>query len=264
MEIQQFVVDAFTDQQFGGNPAAVCLLQENIPSGSMQQIASENALPETAFVLFDGAEPQAIKWFTPRIEMDLCGHATLASAHVLWHHLDYNRSTIRLQSNSGPLQVLHGDGRYYLDFPSRMPSTSSLPDIISQSLNIPPVDVFKSRDYVLIYEDEEQIRKLSPDKRALEAINLDPGGIAVTAPGQKADFVSRYFTPQSPIFEDPVTGSAHCSLIPYWANKLDKKSLNAYQLSERHGILFCEYREDRVYIGGTARTFSQGTVFLEL
>lgn len=264
MKIPQFIVDAFTDQQFGGNPAAVCLLKEEIPSELMQQIASENALPETAFLTSNEREGYDIRWFTPRIEMDLCGHATLASAHVLWQHLDYRRSSVQLQSNSGPLQVLRDGDQYHLNFPARMPAKSALPDIITQSLNIQPEKTLKSRDYVLVYEHEEQIKRLSPNERILAAINLDPGGIVVTAPGQDVDFVSRFFTPQATRFEDPVTGSAHCSLIPYWTDELNIKKLKAHQLSERHGRLFCEHLGDRVRIGGTAKTFLKGTVFLDL
>lgn len=264
MQIKQFVVDAFTDRQFGGNPAAVCILDEPIPSESMQKIAFENALPETAFIRPHNNGSYDIKWFTPRFEMDLCGHATLASAHVLWHHLDYSGDKIHLDSESGPLEVLDQNGHYILDFPARKPSPVPLPETIKNGLNIQPVKVLKSRDYVLVYENEQQIRELDPDERVLDGINIDPGGIIVTAPGYEVDFVSRFFTPGDRRFEDPVTGSAHSSLIPFWSEKLGKTKLKAEQLSERHGTLFCENKGDRVLIGGTAKTFSEGAVYLDV
>lgn len=223
MKIKQFIVDAFTDRQFGGNPAAVCILPDSIPGELMQNIAFENALPETAFIISNGDDAYAIRWFTPQIEMDLCGHATLASAHVIWNHLDYSENSIQFSSKSGPLDVRRNKDAVEMNFPARVPTSVALPETIQSSLNFQPVEVLKNRDYVLVYEDEQQIKQLAPDEQLLSSINLDPGGIAVTAPGEDADFVSRYFTPQSQIFEDPVTGSAHCSLIPYWSERLAKK-----------------------------------------
>lgn len=264
MQIKQFVVDAFTDRQFGGNPAAVCILEDVIPDESMQKIASENALPETAFIKPTNSNEYDIRWFTPRIEMDLCGHATLATAHVLWHHRDFRGDKIQLNSGSGPLAVFRQNGRYFLDFPARKPKPSTLPETIKKSLNTQPEEVLKSRDYVLVYKDEQQVRDLDPDERVLDGINIDPGGIIVTASGRDADFVSRFFTPGDRRFEDPVTGSAHSSLIPFWSERLGKTKLKAEQLSERHGSLECEYRGDRVLIGGAAKTFSKGTVYLDV
>lgn len=264
MKFKQFIVDAFTDYQFGGNPAAVCLLQEELPIEVMQKIAAENRLAETAFLLPHNNGEYHIKWFTPRIEMDLCGHATLAAAHVLWYHMDHSYDKIRLHSNSGLLEVIRKDDHYVLDFPSRITSPSDLPDIIQSSLNIQPTKVLKSRDYVLVYERQKQIEDLFPHARILDAINLDPGGIVVTAPGDEVDFVSRFFTPQDRYFEDPVTGSAHCSLIPYWSKELNKDHLEAYQLSKRRGTLYCSYHGNRVHIGGKAKTFAEATVSLEL
>ncbi len=264
MQIKQFVVDAFTNRQFGGNPAAVCILEEPISNESMQKIASENALPETAFIKSKDRDEYNIRWFTPRFEMDLCGHATLATAHVLWHHQDFRGDKIQLNSGSGPLAVLRQNGRYFLDFPARKPKLSTLPETIKKGLNIQPEEVLKSRDYLLVYEDEQQIRDLNPDERVLDSINIDPGGIIVTAPGRDVDFVSRFFTPGDRRFEDPVTGSAHSSLIPFWSEKLGKTKLKAEQLSERHGTLDCEFLGDRVLIGGSAKTFSEGTVYLDV
>ncbi|MDR8391696.1 PhzF family phenazine biosynthesis protein [Aliifodinibius sp. S!AR15-10] len=264
MDIKQFVVDAFTNEPFSGNPAAVCLLGELLPAETMQQIAAENALPETAFLTRNSDARYNIRWFTPDIEMDLCGHATLATAHVLWHHLDHPQKRIQFSSNSGVLEVSQKDGRYILDFPARKPTPATLPETIKKSLDVQPVEVLKSRDYILIYEDEEQIIQLSPDQKVLDDINLDPGGFAITAPGMECDFVSRFFTPGRQIFEDPVTGSAHCSLVPYWAEMLGKNKLHARQLSDRGGTLYCENQGDRVLIGGKARTYSEGTIFVEV
>lgn len=263
MELNQFIVDAFTEEQFGGNPAAVCLLQTEIAKELKQKIAAENALPETAFIISNGDRGYDITWFTPRIEMDLCGHATLAAAHVLWNHLGHSDNKIQFHSNSGLLDVIRKTDHYVLDFPARMPSKSQLPETIRESLNIQPSKILKSRDYVLVYETQKQIEDLSPNKRILETINLDPGGIIVTAPGEHVDFVSRYFTPQDSIFEDPVTGSAHCSLIPYWAKELNKVNLKACQLSKRRGTLFCTHLGNRVHIGGKAKTFAEADIFLD-
>lgn len=264
MKLKQYIVDAFTEQPFGGNPAAVCLLQEELPSAIMQKIAAENRLAETAFLIPQNGGDYKIKWFTPRIEMDLCGHATLAAAHVLWHHLEHRDKKIQLYSNSGLLEIIRKDDQYILDFPARMPAQSDLPEIIQSSLNIQPIKVLKSRDFVLVYENQKQIEDLSPDEKILDGINLDPGGIIVTAPGDNVDFVSRFFTPQDRTFEDPVTGSAHCSLIPYWSKELNKDRLKAEQLSQRQGMLFCTHLDDRVHIGGKAKTFAEATVFLEV
>lgn len=264
MEILQFVVDAFTDRQFGGNPAAVCILSDSIPGELMQNIAFENALPETAFIISNGNDTYTIRWFTPQIEMDLCGHATLASTHVIWNHLNYSDERIQFNSNSGSLEIRRKKDVVEMNFPARVPTSAALPETIKSSLNIQPAEVLKSRDYVLVYEDEQQIKQLAPDEQLLSAINLDPGGIAVTARGEYADFVSRYFTPQAQIFEDPVTGTAHCSLIPYWSERLGKKKMTAFQLSQRGGTLYCEDLISRVLISSKAKTFLMGTVYLDV
>jgi PhzF family phenazine biosynthesis protein len=263
MDIKQFVVDAFTNELFNGNPAAVCVLADSLPAEIMQQIAAENALPETAFITQNNDNTYNIRWFTPDIEMDLCGHATLATAHVLWHHLDHAQKRIQFRSNSGVLEVSHKEDSYIMDFPARKPTPAALPATIKMSLEMQPVEVLKSRDYILVYEDEQQIVQLSPDRKVLDDINLDPGGFAITAPGTECDFVSRFFNPGPQIFEDPVTGSAHCSLVPYWAERLGKNELHARQLSKRGGTLYCEDQGNRVLIGGTARTYSEGTIFVE-
>lgn len=259
MQLPIFQVDAFTDKVFRGNPAAVCPLEHWLPDDVMQKIAMENSVAETAFFvpLDDGFE---IRWFTPEIEMDLCGHATLATAHVIARHLNSPVSSLKFHSKSGILAVTVEDNLITLNFPSRKPVASELPQIILDSIKIMPVEVLKSRDYVLVFETEEIIRRIEPNQSILNQINLDPGGVIVTAKGDEVDFVSRYFTPQASIFEDPVTGSAHCSLIPYWSERLGKESMLALQLSSRVGKLFCKNAGDRVLISGEAVTYLEGHI----
>lgn len=261
MELPLYQVDAFTDRLFAGNPAAVCLMKEWLPTDQMLQIAQENNLAETAFCL---ATPvgYAIKWFTPEIEMDLCGHATLATAHVLFQYYHPELDLLRFQSNSGELRVYRTDTRYQLDFPARKPMPAELPEIILRGMGLPPKEVLRARDYVLIYESQEQVESIQPDQALLNTINIDPGGIIVTAPGREVDFVSRFFTPQASIFEDPVTGSAHCSLIPFWSERLGKKELVAHQVSSRGGVLYVENTGERVKIGGHAITYLKGVIYL--
>lgn len=259
MKIPIYQVDAFTDQIFGGNPAAVCPLESWLPTETMQKIAMENSVAETAFFipLDHGFH---IRWFTPEFEMDLCGHATLATAHVLIQHLGYKNHKIKFQSNSGELSVITDGNLLTLDFPSRMPVPADAPQIILDGVMEKPLEVLKARDYVLVYEDEETIRRIRPNVGVLNQINIDPGGIIVTAPGKDVDFVSRFFTPQASIFEDPVTGSAHCSLIPFWAERLGKNELTALQVSPRIGKLFCKNAGQRVLISGNAVTYLEGLI----
>lgn len=261
MELEIYQVDSFTEQVFHGNPACVVPLKNWLPDETLLKIARENAVAETAFFI-DKGDFIHLRWFTPEIEMDLCGHATLATAHCLVAHLNYQKNRIIFDTQVGPLKVNVEDGVYYMDFPSRMPEPTALPDIIERSLNIKPKEVFKSRDYVLLYESEQDITNIRIDRSIFDLINLDPGGVVVTAAGTDSDFVSRFFTPQSSILEDPVTGSAHCSLIPFWAKRLTKDNLLALQLSERGGKLYCENKPDRVIIAGKARTYSVGRFWI--
>lgn len=261
MELEIYQVDSFTEQVFHGNPACVVPLKNWLPDETLLKIARENAVAETAFFI-DKGDIIHLRWFTPEIEMDLCGHATLATAHCLVAHLNYQKNRIIFDTQVGPLKVNVEDGVYYMDFPSRMPEPTALPDIIERSLNIKPKEVFKSRDYVLLYESEQDITNIRIDRSIFDLINLDPGGVVVTAAGTDSDFVSRFFTPQSSILEDPVTGSAHCSLIPFWAKRLTKDKLLALQLSERGGKLYCENKPDRVIIAGKARTYSVGRFWI--
>jgi PhzF family phenazine biosynthesis protein len=259
MQLPIFQVDAFTDKVFGGNPAAVCPLEHWLPDDIMQRIAIENSVAETAFFipLNDGFE---IRWFTPEIEMDLCGHATLATAHVIARHLNYSLPSIRFQSKSGELMVTVENRLLTLNFPSRKPEPSDIPQIILDAIQVKPVEVLKSRDYVLVFETEETIRSMKPNQSILNQINLDPGGVIVTAQGNEVDFVSRFFTPQASIFEDPVTGSAHCSLIPYWSKRLGKESMLALQVSPRVGKLLCKDLGERVLISGETVTYLEGRI----
>lgn len=262
MKLELYQIDAFTNKIFGGNPACVVPLTEWLPDEMLLKIAKENAVAETAFFVTKG-EKIHLRWFTPDLEMDLCGHATLATAHCLKSILNYPSNTIIFETLSGDLTVVAENDFYFLDFPSRMPIKSDLPKEISKSLNIQPKEVYKSRDYVLVYESEEDIKQIDINRQFFDQINLGPGGVIVTAKGNACDFVSRFFTPQATILEDPVTGSAHCSLIPFWANRLQKNELKAMQLSERIGNLNCTNKENRVIISGQARTYSIGNFWIE-
>ena len=259
MKLECYQIDAFTDKIFGGNPACVVPLNSWLPDTVLLNIARENAVAETAFFV-DEPNGFHLRWFTPDIEMDLCGHATLAAAHCLKSILKYPKDSILFKTASGHLKVAIHDDVYSLDFPSRMPVVSKLPACIAAALSIPPKEVYKSRDYMLVYETEQDIKNLTVNRSVFDQINLDPGGVIVTAKGEHCDFVSRFFTPQATILEDPVTGSAHCSLIPFWALILGKDKLNAQQISDRHGTLYCENKKERVIISGTAKTYAIGSI----
>ena len=261
MKLPLYQIDAFTDKIFGGNPACVVPLDSWLPDEVLFQITRENAVAETAFFTQQG-DTVHLRWFTPEIEMDLCGHATLATAHCLKEIRGYEADVISFQTLSGPLTVTIDDGLYIMDFPSRMPIVAKLPTNIYDALSIKPVEVYKSRDYVLVYDSEADISGIKIDRMLFDQINLDPGGVIVTAIGDDCDFVSRFFTPQASILEDPVTGSAHCSLIPFWAERLEKKKLFARQISERIGTLYCEDKGDRVLISGQAKTYSAGHLWI--
>ncbi|MCE7990667.1 MAG: PhzF family phenazine biosynthesis protein [Roseivirga sp.] len=262
MQLDLYQIDAFTETIFSGNPACVVPLTHWLPDDLLLQITQENAVAETAFFI-PGEDKIALRWFTPEIEMDLCGHATLATVHVLKSILDYPKDEMIFSTLSGDLRVRAKDGLYTMNFPSRKPVPANLPAVIEKSLSKQPKAVFKARDYVLVYENEEDIRNIIIDRQVLDQINLDPGGVIVTAPGHQSDFVSRFFTPQASILEDPVTGSAHCSLIPYWAEQLGKTDMIAFQLSERGGQLTCQNKGDRVLISGNARTYATGVLNID-
>jgi PhzF family phenazine biosynthesis protein len=263
MAARSFQVDAFTGTLFGGNPAAVVLLDEYPPDAVLKKIAMENNLPETAFLVKNGRQWR-LRWFTPDIEMDLCGHATLASAHILFTETGFSGDTAEFETVSGILRVKREsttDGAFYtMDLPSRPAVPSNLPEQISESLDRVPVEVYKARDYMLVFDKESDIREISINRSIMDGINLGTGGVIITAPGVECDFVSRFFTPGATLFEDPVTGSAHCTLVPYWAEKTGHTEMVAMQLSQRGGKLFCRLENDKVFIGGNAVTWSSSLI----
>jgi len=260
MNIPIYQVDAFNNELFKGNPAAVCILEEWLPEETMQAIGMENNLSETAFIVRVDAGYE-IKWFTPLSEVDLCGHATLASAHVLFNHLNYEEDSIEFFSASGILYIKRRkDGLIYLDFPAHKPRNVKNKEVYEEAMGLKPVSALKAKKLMLVYENEQEVLNLNPDFKLLRRMN-DVGVIA-TAQGKDFDFVSRFFAPAVGIDEDPVTGSAHTHLIPYWSRVLNKKYLSAWQCSKRGGILVCENQDDRVLIGGQAVTFMNGYIHL--
>jgi len=259
MKIPCFQVDAFTGEIFHGNPAAVCPLEKWLPDATLQNIAAENNLSETAFVLPRGNEFE-LRWFTPTVEVDLCGHATLAAAFVLFTEQGFTGDEICFHSRSGILTVMRDGEILTLDFPSRPPEKYGAPEALIRGLGRTPVQVYKARDFVAVFESANDVKNLQPDFAALKT--LDCLGISATAPGNNCDFVSRFFAPAAGIDEDPVTGSAHCTLIPFWAGQLKKNKMFARQVSRRGGELFCELAGDRVRIGGRARLFLRGEIYI--
>jgi PhzF family phenazine biosynthesis protein len=253
MSIPYYQVDAFTSRLFSGNPAGVCLLADWLPDALLQSIAAENNLSETAFVVQRDSLFH-LRWFTPTLEVDLCGHATLAAAHVLFQHLGCRAPSVRFQTRSGVLTVSQDDDLLTLDFPARPAIPCATPREVSEGLGASPTTTGKARDYLAVFDTAEAVRSLQPDMAVL--MRLDCLGIIATAPGGDCDFVSRFFAPRAGIPEDPVTGSAHCTLIPYWAQRFGRSELRALQLSPRGGELFCEDRGDRVGIGGRAVTYA--------
>jgi len=254
-----YQIDAFAGRLFAGNPAAVCPLEEWLSDEVMQAIGAENNLSETAFLVRRG-EGYDLRWFTPEVEVDLCGHATLASAFVVFQYLEPERSEVRFQTRSGQLVVRREDDLLVMDFPSREPARCAMNPALAEALGAAPVELWESRDYMALYETEEQVRGLRPNMNALARVGHF--AVIVTAPGREADFVSRFFAPAGGIAEDPVTGSAHCTLVPYWARRLGKTRLHARQVSARGGELCCEHRGERVTIAGRAVRYLEGAIFL--
>ncbi len=264
MRLKIFQVDAFTDKLFAGNPAAVVLCENELSEKLMQSIAAENNLAETAFV---NIKPDRldIRWFTPTVEVDLCGHATLAAAHVLFEHQGVVGSLLSFESRSGTLRVHKIERGLWLDFPTdRFVRENNIPEELIKGLGIEPQELYRGRDdYLAILDSEDYIRDLSPDQAALAALaHLPVRGVIVSAQSNEVDFISRFFAPQSGVPEDPVTGSAHTTLIPYWSNRLSKKMMTARQLSARGGSLLCEDHGDRVMIGGSAVMYLKGEIYV--
>ncbi len=258
MKIRIFQVDAFSDEVFQGNPAAVCPLDNWIDTALMQSIANENNLSETAFFVSKD-DYYEIRWFTPSAEIELCGHATLATAFVIFEVLKLESEKVRFNSHhSGEISVIKSGDSFVLDFPSRMPRACELPAGLIEALGVRPIETLKSRDYFLVFENERDVAAIAPNFSKL--IEIDAHGFIVTAKGDSADFVSRFFAPEVGVFEDPVTGSAHCNLIPFWAEQLGKEKMQAKQISKRGGELDCELCGDRVKIGGNAVLYLKGEI----
>jgi PhzF family phenazine biosynthesis protein len=259
MKISQFQVDAFATRVFEGNPAAVCPLDAWLDDSLLQAIAAENNLSETAFFVKSERGFQ-LRWFTPVAEVDLCGHATLASAHVLFAILGHAANSIEFETRSGILTVKRQGDLLVMDFPSALPRPCTAPATLLSGLGIQPSEILAADDYIAVYDSEAAVLAIQPDITKLAALDLR--GVIVTAPGRNVDFVSRFFAPKFGIPEDPVTGSAHCSLVPYWSARLGKRVLNARQVSSRGGDIQCELNGDRVALSGHAVTFMKAEIFV--
>lgn len=263
MKLPIYQVDAFADAVFKGNPAAIMPLDAWLPDDVMQSIAAENNLAETAFFVPEG-DGFRLRWFTPEVEIDLCGHATLASAWVLFNRLQPSRRQVGFQTKSGLLTVVQDDasGRLSLDFPARPAAPVPPGPGLIEAMGVTPAEVLAARDYLLVYDDAMKVRAMTPDMMAL--MKIDKFAVIVTAPGDRPgiDCVSRFFAPAKGIPEDPVTGSAHCTIVPYWAQRLGKTAITAYQASARGGTLHCRLEGERVHMAGTAKPFLEGTVTL--
>jgi PhzF family phenazine biosynthesis protein len=265
MPIPLFQIDAFTSRLFAGNPAAVCPLEKWLDDRTLQAIAAENNLSETAFYVPEG-DHFALRWFTPSTEVELCGHATLATAFVIFEYFDKSRQEIRFSSRSGTLIVRRQGDLLALDFPRKDAVPCEVPGDLIQGLGRAPREVLLAREssgsanYLAVYESEDELRSLRPDFGLLG--RLSRSGVIVTSPGESADFASRYFAPWFGVPEDPVTGSSHCTLVPYWASRTGRQKLHAVQLSSRGGELFCELKGERVVIAGRAVGYLRGEILL--
>ena len=259
MKLQQYQVDAFTDRIFGGNPAAVVPLASWLDDSLLQAIAEENNLSETAFFV-PSHNGFSLRWFTPLAEVELCAHATLAAAHVIFVHSDYRQNRITFTTRSGELTVERSDGQLQMDFPACVPKPCELPDLLYQALGQKPVQLLAADDYLAVFDNESKVRAVKPDQGLLSKVGLR--GVIITAPGDTVDFVSRFFAPKLGIPEDPVTGSTHCALAPFWAERFSKSILTAKQLSRRGGDIICEVRGDRVRLTGSAVTFMEAEIHL--
>ncbi len=258
MKLDIYQVDAFAKEVFKGNPAAVCPLDEWLDAELMQKIALENNLSETAFFVKKD-DIYEIRWFTPTFEIDLCGHATLASAFVIFECIKAEKSLIKFHSHkSGELTVEKNGDVLTLDFPSRSVTRCDTPEGLIEAIGKQPKEILKARDYFLVYETEQEILDIAPNFCKL--LEIDAHGFIVTARGETSDFVSRFFAPEVGVFEDAVTGSSHCNLIPFWAERLGKNELFGKQISARGGELFCELHGDRVKIGGNAVLYLRGEI----
>ncbi len=259
MRLPIYQIDAFTDRLFGGNPAAICPLETWLPDATMQAIAAENNLAETAFFVPDG-NGYLLRWFTPSVEVDLCGHATLASGHVVLRVLAPERESVDFHTlKAGTLRVSRDGDRLVMDFPARPPAPVEPAPGLTAALGGKPREILRARDHLVVYGSAAEVAALKPDFASLEKV--DAWAVIATAPGDKGvDFVSRFFAPKQGIPEDPVTGSAHCTLVPYWAKRLGKSELDAVQISPRGGKLYCTLRGDRVSLAGHAVLYLEGSI----
>ncbi len=260
MELTLYQVDAFTNRVFAGNPAAICPLEAWLEPSLMQAIASENNLSETAFFVKAG-DHYELRWFTPTLEVELCGHATLASAYILLNHLSPESEVIHFETKSGRLTVQQQGDLLVMDFPALPVTECENPGGLFEALGTDPKPVFSNeRDYMVVYDSEAEVHALQPNMFLLQ--KLDRRAVMATAPGDQVDFVSRFFAPKAGIPEDPVTGSAHCLMTPYWSQRLEKESLHAVQISPRRGDLFCKSIGDRVELAGYATLYLQGRIWV--
>lgn len=259
--MKYFVIDAFAEKVFQGNPAGVCVLEKPLKQKIMQSIAKENNLSETAFI-YKEREQYFLKWFTPKAEIDLCGHATMAAAYVVMNFIEKTASAVAFHTKSGILTVQKKGNLFEMDLPCRMPKKIDVVEKVTDVIGIKPVGTYISRDLIILLENENQIKNIKPDFDKMKKLNIGLG-VVVTAKGEKVDFVSRYFTPELESKEDPVTGSSHSSLIPFWAKKLQKSSMIAKQLSERGGILYCQNAGERVKVSGNAVLYMMGEINIE-
>ncbi len=260
MKINIYQIDAFANKVFEGNPAAVCPLDSWLPDELMQSIAAENNLSETAFFVSEGAG-YSIRWFTPVSEVDLCGHATLASAYVIFNIMNYEDDSIDFDSKSGKLSVSRNEDCLTLDFPAQPAEPCNVPDQIIQAFGIMPIECLRDEDYIVIFDKAEDVQSVNPEMETLK--NMDCRGVIISALSDEYDFVARFFAPGFGIPEDPVTGSAYTRLVPYWAGRLDKSKFNVKQVSARGGELMCELKGDRVLITGKAVKYLEGVVYIE-
>jgi len=263
--MQYQVIDVFSDKLYAGNPAGVCLLEKWLPDNILQLIAAENNLSETAFLVKQKGYYD-LRWFTPTLEVDLCGHATIASAFVLFDEAESAADELKFKTMSGVMAVTRRDNLLYLDFPSRPVAPCPAYPCFEKALGFKPVSTYKAADFLALADSEDIIRGVKPDFGILKNIKAEAGldddnfGVIVTAKGVDCDFVSRFFAPNAGVDEDPVTGRAHCSLIPFWSGRLNKKIMFARQLSKRGGVIFCEDHGGRVKIGGNAVRYLKGTI----
>jgi PhzF family phenazine biosynthesis protein len=261
MKLPIYQVDAFTDRLFSGNPVAVVLLDEWLPDEILTSIAAENNLAETAFVVTH-EEIFPLRWFTPTVEVDLCGHATLASAHVIFHYLRQSANSVTFSTRSGSLIVARDGELLSMDFPARPGKPMPIKDALVDALGIRPVEAYLAHDLLVVFESESQIRDFQPDFQHIAS--LDAFAVIISAPGDAVDYVYRFFAPRQGISEDPATGSAHCTLVPYWADRLGKIELSARQLSARSGQIRCRLRGDRVLIAGRTVEYLRGKITIEI